>query len=79
MQSSICTGKVKRMDRELKRMDREELLKRLQLIEFRWNETREELRTARDWLVEAHLHFQLIDLKHAHKHILSLISALTAA
>jgi hypothetical protein len=59
--------------------DVDDLKRRLQIIEHRWLSAKHQLRIARDWRVEAQLHFELIDLNFAHKRILSLISSLSAS
>jgi len=56
-----------------------DLPSRLASIEAQWRAAKAELRLTRDWRVEAHLHFVLIDLARAHAHIRSLITASTAA
>ena len=45
------------------------ILLRLNTIENLWINTRNELRTVRDWRVEAHLRFVLIDLHNEHKRL----------
>ena len=52
----------------------DKLNQRLGEIENQWEITRAELRNTRDWRVEGHLRFRLIDLKRSYSHILSLIA-----
>lgn len=57
----------------------EHLKRCLQNLEDRWQSTKNELRVARDWRVEAQIHFELIDLTFAHKRLLAQISSITAS
>lgn len=48
---------------------KESILFRLSIVEKRWAHAREEVIYTRDWRVETHLRFLMIDLKEEHKRL----------